>query len=182
MRDGRTIAEPAVGKDLDLQELCIEELYDTYGHSLYRFAYAITRSAEDAEDVLQEVFGKIARDRKRLVCSAAAKSYLYAAVRNSSYSNLRSRRRRGELVKAWADHFDPTCPDSAISVIRSQVVRDAFCLLPTEQREVIVLRVYDEMSFKEIADAIGCRLNTVASRYRYAIARLRKALEADDDE
>lgn len=45
-----------------------------------------------------------------------------------------------------------------------------------------MLRIYDEMSFKEIAEAIGSSINTVASRYRYAIAKLREALEGDENE
>lgn len=183
MRDAiMTVVSSTMEGGDETRETCIERLYDTYARSLYRFAYAITRSAEDAEDALQEVFGKLARERKRLVCTEAEKSYLYTAVRNASYSILRSRRRIGALAKAWEDECSLTCPDSAAGIIESQVVREAFCSLPTDQREVLVLRVYDEMSFKEIAEAIGSSINTVASRYRYAIAKLREALEADDNE
>lgn len=107
----------------ETRELCIERLYDTYARSLYRYAYAITRSAEDAEDALQDVFGRLAQDRKRLVCTEAVKSYLYTAVRNASYSILRSRRRRGDLAQAWTDDSSLTCPDSAAGIIQSQVVR-----------------------------------------------------------
>ena len=53
--------------------------------------------------------------------------------------------------------------------------------LPLQQREVLVLKVFDEMTFKEIADVLGVSINTAASRYRYAIAKLREALEAQDD-
>ena len=166
----------------DTRELCIERLYDTHARSLYRYAYAITRSAEDAEDVLQEVFTSIAREPKRHVCSEAVKGYLFTAARNASYSILRSRRRRGDLTQAWMDDCALACPDASAGIIQSQAVRQAFATLPTDQREVLVLKIYDEMSFREIADAVGSSISTVASRYRYAIAKLREALEGDDNE
>lgn len=166
----------------DTCEMSVEGLYDAYARSLYRHAYAITRSAEDAEDVLQEVFGKIAQNPKRLVCPEAMKTYLFTAVRNASYSILRSRRRRGDLAQAWADDYSLACPDAAAGIIEYQVIRYAFAALPTEQREALVLKIYDEMSFREIAEAVGTSINTVASRYRYAIGKLREALEDDEDE
>lgn len=172
----------AMEESEDTRELCIERLYDIYAHSLYRYACAITRSPEDAEDALQEVFGKLARDRKRLVCTEAIKPYLYTAVRNASYTVLRTRRRRSEVAREWVDECSIVSPDASASIIESQVVRQAFAKLPADQREVLVLKIYDEMSFKEIAEALGSSINTVASRYRYAIAKLREALEADDNE
>ncbi len=53
----------------------------------------------------------------------------------------------------------------------------AFAELPTEQREVLVLKAFDGMTFKEIAQLVGASINTVASRYRYGIEELRRALE-----
>lgn len=182
MRDATTTAVMVMEAGGDANELSLGNLYDAYARSLYRYAYAITRSAEDAEDALQEVFGKIVGDRKPLRSPEAVKSYLYTAVRNASYSILRSRRRRHDLAQAWADDCPGICPDTAEGIIQSQVVRQAFSALPTDQREVLVLKIYDQMSFKEIAEAIGCSINTVASRYRYAIAKLREALEGDDNE
>jgi RNA polymerase sigma-70 factor (ECF subfamily) len=166
----------------EVSEQAIENLYDSYARSLFRYAYAITRSAEDAEDALQEVFSRIARDRKRPINSESIKSYLFTAVRNASYSILRSRHRRDDLAHAWADDAHTVCPDAADCVIRSEVVRTAFAAIPAEQREVLVLKIYEELSFKEIAAAVGVSINTVASRYRYAIEKLREALEADDNE
>jgi RNA polymerase sigma-70 factor (ECF subfamily) len=163
------------------REQTLEDLYDSHAHSLFRYAYAITRSAEDAEDVLQEVFGKIARDRKRLIKTEAVKSYLFTAVRNASYSILRSRHRRDDLAREWIDGREMSCGDAADGIIQSQAIVSAFAEIPTDQREVLVLKVYDQMSFKEIAATLGASINTVASRYRYAIAKLREALEADDN-
>lgn len=160
----------------------LEDLYDTYARSLFRYAYAITRSAEDAEDVLQEVFAKIARERRRLISPEAIKAYLFTAVRNSSYSILRTKHRRDRFTDEWANEAKWIDDDAADAVIQSHVMRSAFAGLPPEQREVLVLKVYEEMSFKEIAEAVGSSINTVASRYRYAIAKLREILQGDTHE
>lgn len=164
-------------------ELKLEEIYDSYAHSLLRYALALTRCSEDAEDVVQEVFVKIARDKKRLADVEGIKPYLYTSVRNAAYSLLRSRRRRDQL-------HDEICAEFRVEIaaeagggeIDPRVVCEAFAELPVEQREVLVLKVYDQMTFKEIAEATRSSINTVASRYRYAIARLRQALGVDDNE
>lgn len=170
----------STGENEESRARTLEDIYDAYARSLYRYAYAITRSAEDAEDVLQEVFGRIASEKRCPACAEATRSYLFTAVRNASYSVLRSRHRRRELASAWAGDADMTCGDASDSIIQSQLMRHAFGALPTEQREVLVLKVYDQMSFKEIAEAVGASISTVASRYRYAIAKLREALEGDE--
>lgn len=162
------------------EESFIEGLYDTYAQSLFRYAYAITRSAEDAEDALQEVFGKISADRKRAARIQSVSAYLFRAVRNASYSILRSRNRRGEVSEDWDNLECVACSDSADGVIESQVTREAFAALPVEQREVLTLKVYDQMTFSEIAQATGASINTITSRYRYGIEKLRQALEVDD--
>ncbi len=59
----------------------------------------------------------------------------------------------------------------------STALRQAFARLPTEQREVLVLKVFEEMTFKEIAETVGASINTVTSRYRYGIAKLRQTLK-----
>jgi len=54
--------------------------------------------------------------------------------------------------------------------------------LPVDQREVLILKIYDEMTFKEIANTVGASINTVASRYRYGIEKLREALEVSEND
>ena len=149
----------------------LEQLYDQYAHALYRYALALVSSADDAEDAVQEVFVRIARETKRLKKVENLKAYLYTATKNAAYSILRSRKRRNETNEEIPDLADEKLP------IESIALQESFSLLPIEQREILVLKIYDELTFDEIARTIGVSINTAASRYRYGIDRLKRALE-----
>ncbi|MHB1000725.1 MAG: RNA polymerase sigma factor [Armatimonadota bacterium] len=161
----------------------LEQLYDQYAHSLFRYALALTSCEDDAEDAVQEVFARLTRERKRLKSVESIKAYLYTSVRNAAYSILRSRRRRDDLEEAVVHEDRIRCqPGHGECEIQAMVLREAFLQIPLEQREVLVLKVFDGMTFAEIAETIGTSINTAASRYRYGIERLRRALEEDHNE
>jgi len=157
----------------------LERIYDAHARQLYRYALAITSFSEDAEDAVQEVFVRLSRERGRMARTDNPQGYLFSAVRNAAYSILRSRRRREVLTEAFCAEFPA---EDLSDVPQSRAVCEALAGLPVEQREVLVLKVYDQMSFKEIAGTVGASLGTVTSRYRYGIDKLRKALEVTDDE
>ncbi len=160
----------------------IEQLYDKYSHSLFRYAFTLAGCAEDAEDAVQSVFIRLAKEQKRLKDVEHIKAYLYASVRNAVYNIIRSRCRRNNIVEA-AIHEDNMhcrlyCGDGDI---QAMVLREAFLQIPPEQREVLTLKVFDGMTFAEIAETIGISINTAASRYRYGIEKLRHALKEDSN-
>lgn len=170
---------PMLRKRESADELDIETIYDQFAQSLFRYACTITCSPEDAEDAVQEVFARLSRERQRSSSIESIKTYLFTAIRNASFSLLRKRRRRSELMDS------ATCfPDAASSedLAELSVLRDAFSQLPVDQREVLVLKIYDQMTFQEIADTTGVSVNTVASRYRYGLDKLRQSLEVNENE
>lgn len=145
-------------------------LYDEFGAGLYRYAAMILADPVAAEDAVQQVFAALLKNG-RVIDNEA--HYLRRAVRNECYSQLRHRLARsaaGErpLLERIAgepgDHAERLALERAIGG------------LPPEQREVIHLHVFEGRTFQEIADECGESINTVASRYRYALARLRHAL------
>ena len=163
-------------------EPSLDELYDHYAGPLYRFALALLGSPEDAEDAVQEVFVRIARESSRIERVTNLKCYLFTATRNAAYGLLRKKRTRDRL-------FDTICAELAAAPpaepdqtgLYRDVLCRAFAELPIEQREVLVLKVFDQMTFAEVAKTLGTSLNTVASRYRYGIEKLRRALEVSDN-
>jgi len=163
------------------QSTILERLYEQHAHALYRFALALVGSAEDAEDAVQEVFVRIARDPARLERVIELRCYLFTATRNAAYGILRRRQRAGRLDDALRTELTGSLQavDSGGSVDAASVFR-AFAQLPVDQREVLVLKVFDGMTFKEIAGTLGVSQNTAASRYRYGIAKLRRALEVSE--
>ena len=160
----------------------IARIYDNYARPLYRYALSITSSPDDAEDAVAEVFARLAGEWKRIRKIRDLKTYLFAAVRNAAFSLLRSRRSRGNLEEAVILEFETQCSSDEAPRIERTILNEAFSALPIEQREVLVLKVFDGMTFKEIAATTHTSINTVASRYRYALDRLRSALEVNDNE
>lgn len=159
------------------REAVLEELYDKHARALYRYALSILGQAEDAEDALQETFVRLARDHHKLAKVRNIRAYLFTSVRNAAYSILRSQRRQDEGQRAICEAF----PSETESRESPHALCEAFEKLPVEQREVIVLKVFDGMTFKEIARTVGASINTAASRYRYGIDKLRQALEENND-
>jgi RNA polymerase sigma-70 factor (ECF subfamily) len=167
----------ALARTTDMSERMLEELYDQYAQSLFRFALSLVGSPDDAEDAVQEVFVRMAREHKRVLRIRNVKAYLFMATRNAAYSRLRERCRQDKISEAMIMDTESCSVDMGSRFAESEAVNQAFDKLPVEQREVLALKVFEQMTFDEIARTIGTVKNTVASRYRYGIAKLRLALE-----
>lgn len=156
----------------------LRDIYQEHGRALFRYALAFTCSAEDAEDAVQEVFVRIAKEWKRFEAVANIKAYLISAVRNACYSILRTRKRSVALCEAVGAELCEVCScEPGADSMASIALREAFAELPIEQREVLILKVTYEMTFQEISDTIGISINTAAGRYRYGVERLRRVWE-----
>lgn len=102
------------------------------------------------------------------------KAYLFTAARHQSCSSLR---RRQHDERGCAAEASLTAPEDGPEQFADRhVLREALQTLPSAQREVVVLKVYEQLTFEEIGKAVKACVNTVASRYRYALRKLRKAL------
>lgn len=182
----RTIIEPgqsATHGKPDAIETWLKALHDQYGQSLFRYALGLTCSVEDAEDAMQEVFARVSRNWRRFLEVRNVKAYLFTATRNAAYGMLRGRRRCEALHEAICADLAAVCaPEVKQTSATIIAIRDALAELSVEQREVVVLRVLNQMTFREIAETVGSSLNTVAGRYRYGIGKLRLAVLADDSQ
>lgn len=176
-----TLGADALSDRLETGEAILEELYDQYARALYRYALSLLGSADDAEDAVQEVFIRIARESGLLRRVSDVKSYLYTGVRNSAYSILRKRRHRNNIEQAVCADLLSRSEVRAADPDLGLALCKAFAELPVEQREVLVLKAYDGLTFREISKTTGSPVSTVTSRYRYALDRLRKALEEGED-
>jgi len=152
------------------------ELYDAHAAAAYRLLLAMLGSPAEAQDALSEVFLAVARrDLRRL---RSPRAYLLAAARHQAILMMRRRRREIPTDPADPRFFDPAALDPDQALLARQV-ESALRELPPEQREVIVLKVYEELTFAEIARLTRTRPNTVASRYRYAVEKLRSRLKEE---
>jgi len=148
----------------------IGPLYDRYGASLYRYAVMILADPSAAADVVQTVFVSLLRSR---ASPEFDERYLRRATRNECFSALRKRRRD---VLASAAPILETIEGRSDRSDERLTIEKALRDLPAEQREVVHLKVFEGMSFQEIAELTYESINTVASRYRYAIEKLRASL------
>ena len=120
----------------------MEELYDLHARALFRYAVAVVGNAEDAEDAVQEVFTRVARESKRLARIRDVRAYLFTATRNAAYTILRKRRRRRETDYAKLADIESDADGEAQRSIDASVLRQTFVGLPVEQREVLALKVF----------------------------------------
>ena len=140
---------------------------------LVLFARQWVRSQADAEDVVQEAFVRFWRRDHNI----DNRPLLYAAVRSAALDLIRRdgrrARRENEVYSGMAQFSDPQFEtiDDSQGVLATSIDR-----LPHEQREVLVMKIWNELTFAEIAEALEISPNTAASRYRYALAALKKDL------
>jgi RNA polymerase sigma-70 factor, ECF subfamily len=142
---------------------------------LLLFARQWVRSRADAEDVVQEAFARFWRRQHKI----DNRALLYATVRSIALDFIRrdARRARREDVAAFETEMaaDPpfeTDDDSQV-LLAASINR-----LSHEQREVLVMKIWNDLTFAEIGEALGISQNTAASRYRYALAALKEDLSA----
>jgi len=152
----------------------IEMLYRRHSSALVLFAAAISGDRARAQDAVHQVFAKLLA--QGIDHAANAKAYLFASVRNAILNDAKTRRREVAL-DAGAAWFEPPDRDYAAELR----LRQALAALDDGQREVTVLHIWGELTFAEIGEVLGVSPNTAASRYRYALARLREAMCARED-
>jgi RNA polymerase sigma-70 factor (ECF subfamily) len=150
------------------------ELYDAHAGAVYRLLLALLGAAADAQDALSETFLNLARQDLRRIRHPRA--YLLTSARRQALLMLRRRRRETPADPADFQFFEAKTLNQD-KLLFAQHIEAALLTLPIEQREVIVLKVYEGMTFAEIAKITKMRPNTVASRYRYAIEKLREMLK-----
>ena len=153
-----------------------ELLWDRYAAELLAFLQAALCSRQDAEDVLQTLFVRMVRKRRHLAQARCLDAYIYQMGRNEATSFLRQRRRqrsRESDTQPWVVAAEPADRHPEVA----EAVQTALTHLPPQQREIVVLKTYKDKTFREIAEMLDLSLNTVASRYRYALEKLRAWLK-----
>lgn len=157
-----------------------EEIYKRHALLIYRTAYGITGSHEDAEDVLQTIFLGLIRREVPADVAKSPEAYFYRAAVNKSLNLLRARRRRrlvdddAALERAAPDHTQKT----ADSELRHRRLYDAIAELKPDHAQILILRYMHGKTEAEIAKVFGVSRGTIAVKLFRSRARLRKLLRA----
>ena len=155
----------------------LETLYDAHAAGLYHYLLSVVRNPCDARDLLQELFTRMAA--KPLGTEIHdTKAFLFRMAHNLAIDSMRRRSTRVEAELAsgveGGIHFGEQADPDASAFAQS--LESALAQLPVEQRSVAWLKLWEGHTFEAIAAEQGIPLNTAASRYRYAIDKLRSLL------
>ncbi|MFO0943197.1 MAG: sigma-70 family RNA polymerase sigma factor [Pirellulales bacterium] len=149
----------------------ISTLYDLTAQRLIRFAVTITRNQHDAEDAVHASLIRVSGTPELLLRAQQPWHYLLQMVRNDALQILRRRKPASELGPL--DGLVISSPSDGLAAAETNLaVWTALGKLPSEQSEIVVLKVWEEMTFHQISEVLQIPLPTAASRYRYALEKL----------
>ena len=162
----------------------LARLYDAHAQALFAFLLNFTRDKDDTRDLLQEVFVRLARQPALLRGVRNERSFLIRLAHNAAIDLVRRRGTRAAYHEKFSREPQPPFAPSADP--DEQSFRDqlsaALGELPAEQRAVVHLKLWEGLTFEQIAEALGIPPNTAASRYRYGLDKLRERLRPLYDE
>ena len=152
-------------------------LLNEHGRALLLYARQWCSCYEDAEEAMQNGFVRFWKSQYRTVSNPLP--LLYTAVKRSAIDLGRSKTRRTIREQKVADEtpMEEWFENGLETDEQRKQIQQAMDQLPPEQREVIVMKIWGDLTFKEIAESLEISINTAASRYRYALSALRGRLE-----
>ena len=159
----------------------LAQLVRRYASPLLTFIQRMVGDPHRSEELFQEVFMRVWTKRSGYRFPRSFRSWLFAIAAN--HCRTEHRRRRLPIVSLDnAEGYEPVAPggspmESAISTETSQLVAEAVRQLPTRQRAVVVMRVWNGMSYADIADVLTCGEATVRSHMHHGLAAIRRYLE-----
>lgn len=156
-----------------MDETTIEQLVQRYGGTVYRLAYAQTRSRHDADDIFQEVFLRVAQHRPVFDSDAHAKAWLLRVTLNCLKSHWRA---------AWRRHDAPLDERIPFPAPEERALDDALRRLAPKYRAAVHLFYYEGYSAEEIARMTGEKPSTIRTRLTRARTQLRDLLKGERDD
>jgi len=159
----------------------LERIYEKHGNYLITVATALLNNSHAAEDVLHDVFVSFVKSADRIKVNGNLRAYLAVCVANRACNRIKRR----QLEPVPLEDNEPIAsaalePDSlAIQEEETASVNQALAQLPYEQREVIILHLRANLKFTQIAVLRRASVNTMRSRYRYGLEKLRSLLNGE---
>ncbi|WP_346883415.1 sigma-70 family RNA polymerase sigma factor [uncultured Algibacter sp.] len=167
-------------------ESALETLIVRHKQKIYSFIYSKVFDRDVAEDIFQDTFIKVIRTLKRGAYNEEGKflPWVMRISHNLVIDFFRKNNRMPKFDNAGEFSIFSVLSDDSLNaekaIIKEQVENDVRRLveeLPGDQKEVLLMRIYNDMSFKEISDRTGVSINTALGRMRYALINLRKIID-----
>ena len=157
-------------------------IYEKYEDDLLTLAINLTGDVAAAEDVVHDVFARFTRSVDKFSLTGSLKSYLATCVANLARDRVRKKQRQKAVSLDDPDVLVSSIKEPAqLAIFNEELTQLAGAIgqLAYEQREVIILHLQSGMTFKAIAESQDVSINTIKSRYRYALDRLRTILNSE---
>ncbi len=156
----------------------LRRVYEKYRHDLLGLAVTLSSDKATAEDAVHDAFVSFVRVAPGLRLRTSLRSYLLSAVANRVRSLNRVCTRRALSPDPTDEPAESPPPDrAALQNERTRLIEQAMAELPYDQREAVILHLQVGMKFREIANSQHVSINTIQSRYRYGLERLRCLLD-----
>jgi RNA polymerase sigma-70 factor (ECF subfamily) len=158
-----------------------ESVYNTFYDEIYCFAYKMADNISEAQDITSETFWKLFQKRQSFDSASNIKAFLYITARNSCLDYLRRRKMMVARHQILAGTLDETfdLENHLLDIAYLKKVKATIESLPPRQREAIQLLYYEELKYKEVAEAMGITHWTVAELRERALSSLRKLLQKE---
>lgn len=189
--EAERVASPASLAGLDDESLVRESIagrrdafdviVERHRRAVYQVCYRFVNNHDDASDLAQEVFVRAWRALPKFKGNAALSTWLYRIAVNVCLNRVSARRLETEPIES--DRFeDTTLEDPGEGLIRTEraaAVRRAIAALPDKQRATLILRVYHDLSHRQIADVLGSSVGAVKANFFHALGNLKKILGSE---
>ncbi|UOB17371.1 RNA polymerase sigma factor [Abyssalbus ytuae] len=175
-----------VGRYINGDEKALEILINRHSQKIYSFIFSKVFDKDICEDIFQDTFIKVIRTLKRGSYNEEGKflPWVMRIAHNLIIDHFRKNTRMPKFEGTDDFNIFSVLGDSSLNaekqIIKDQVDNDVRSLineLPNDQKEVLIMRMYKDMSFKEISETTGVSINTALGRMRYAIINLRKIID-----
>ncbi|MCB0398239.1 MAG: sigma-70 family RNA polymerase sigma factor [Winogradskyella sp.] len=170
-------------------ESALSELIERHKQKIYSFIYSKVYDRDITEDIFQDTFIKVIRTLKRGKYNEEGKflPWVMRIAHNLVIDHFRKNSRMPKFDNTGEFSIFSVLSDSSLdaekSMIKDQVesdVRRVIEELPEDQKQVLLMRIYQDMSFKEISEITGVSINTALGRMRYALINMRKVIEQNN--
>ena len=156
----------------------LRQIYNRYKNDLLTVAMALLADPDAAEDCVHDIFVHFAGTPADMRANRNLRGYLMRCVANRAKNLIKRQQLQPDRQTDEKDYAgEQDCPEGRLIVSEESVrIFEAMAKLPTEQRDIVSLHIHGKMQFREIAEQLDLSINTVQSRYRYGIEKLRTFL------
>lgn len=157
----------------------LAELYDMYVQDIYRFVSFKTRSRATAEDLTSDIFLTVVEKLKQFNPNKGSfRTWIYTIARHIIIDHYRAQKETRQLSDAWDIADDADIPDAVDTALFSSQIDTLLKTLSADQRDIIIMRLWEDMSYDEIAAVLGKQPAACRMAYSRAIAQLQRSMPA----